>query len=208
MKAIFLMVICVLCSNVANGSEAALKNFFAKVQTLQAGFEQQVFDESGMSLESSQGTFSLSRPGKFRWNYASTDSTLALGPQIVADGESILMYDPDLEQLTKRRLSDALAQVPSLLLVQTGTDIENHFVITDFGLTDGLTWVALKPRDENAAYQQLMVGFEQDVLRSITLFDGLGNETRLRFRHVQSNVDLPANTFTIDVPEGVDVLSE
>ena len=192
----------------AFASEANLRAFFVDVQTLQANFDQQVYDENGMSLESSSGVFSLSRPGKFRWDYASNDPELATGQQIIADGEFIMMFDPDLEQLTKRSLDDALAQVPSLLLVQSGTDVDVHFNIIDFGVTDGLSWVGLKPKDENAGYQQLMVGFGDGVLRSITLVDGLGNETRLTLRNVVNNAQLADKVFVFDVPAGVDVLSE
>lgn len=189
-------------------SEANLKTFFSQVNTLQAGFTQKVIDESGMTLESSSGVFSLSRPGKFRWDYKSTDPDISVGQQIIADGESIFMFDPDLEQVTQRDLTDALGQVPSLLLVQTGANVEQHFIITDFGLTDGLSWVALKPKDENAGYQQLMIGFKNNQLSAITLLDGLGNETRLSLFQVRPNIRLNKALFEFVPPEGVDVLRE
>jgi outer membrane lipoprotein carrier protein len=192
----------------SSASEENLKQFFKQVTTLQANFNQQVVDETGMTLEVSNGVFSLSRPGKFRWNYASSDPDSPLGQQIVADGSSIFMYDPDLEQVTQRSLQNALNQVPSMLLVQSGVDVEEHFLISDFGLTDGLTWVALKPKDENAAYQQLLIGFAEDKMRSITLFDGLGNETRLRLSNVQNNIELGDDVFNFVAPAGADILSE
>ena len=189
-------------------SEAMLKKFFTQVNTLQAVFTQKVIDETGMTLETSSGVFSLSRPGKFRWNYKSTDPEISLGQQIIADGQFIFMYDPDLEQVTQRGLQDALGQIPSLLLVQSGTNIDQHFMITDFGLTDGLSWVALKPKDENAGYQQLMIGFNQGQLSAITLLDGLGNETRLSLLQVKTNIALEKGLFNFVPPEGVDVLRE
>lgn len=203
-----LIAACFLMPVASPASEADLREFFKSVDSLQADFTQQVVDETGMTLEVSNGIFSLSRPGKFRWNYASADPDLAQGQQIIADGESIFMYDPDLEQVTQRSLADALAQVPSLLLVQTGAQIDEHFNITDFGLTDGLTWVALKPKDDNAAYQQLLIGFAKGVMRSITLLDGLGNETKLMLSNVRNNIDIDRETFMFVAPDGVDVLTE
>lgn len=199
----------VLISNVSLASELLLNRFFNEVDSLQANFEQQVVDESGMTLEKSSGIFYLSRPGKFRWDYHSLDSAVdGLGQQIVADGESIYMYDPDLEQVTKRSMQDALSQVPSLVLVQTGKRIQDYFNITDFGLTDGLSWVALKPKGEEASYQQLMIGFVGNELRRIILLDGLGNETRLSLSLVQNNIKLSSDLFDFDAPEGVDVFTE
>jgi len=211
-NAFFTKVVVGLCafgvSLTAQSSEAMLKRFFVEVNTLQAVFVQKVVDETGMSLESSSGTFSLSRPGKFRWDYKSTDPDIPEGQQIIADGASIFMYDPDLEQVTQRGMADAIGQVPSLLLVQDGADIDAHFMTTDFGVTDGLSWVALKPKDENAGYQQLMIGFKEEVIDTITLLDGLGNETRLSLLRVQRNLTLADDLFTFDPPDGVDVLRE
>ena len=202
---VFLLLVSV--SNASHSSEQLLNRFFQEVDSLQASFEQTVVDESGMTLEQSSGLFYLSRPGKFRWNYNDPYSdTNEPGQQIIADGKSIYMYDPDLEQVTQRSMFDALSQVPSLLLVQSGGQIKDHFHITDFGLTDGLSWVSLKPKAEDASYQKLMIGFADSELRSIVLLDGLGNETRLKLLRVENNANISSSLFHFKVPEGTDVL--
>jgi len=201
-------IACMLMANSATASQAILERFFAEVDTLQADFEQKVTDETGQLLDYSRGRFSLSRPGKFRWDYKSRDSDLPIGQQIVANGKVIYMFDPDLEQVTQRNLKDALGQVPSLLLVQSGANIKEHFTISDIGMTDGLSWVALKPNDEDAGYQQLMIGFLNGSLNTIVLLDGLGNETRLVLSKLSNNLVLPTDLFEFDVPEGADLLVE
>jgi len=204
------ILLCVALFNSAsvNASIEMLDRFFKEVTTIEAHFDQRVFDETGFTIEESSGTFYLSRPGQFRWDYESTDPDLEQGQQIVADGKSIFMYDPDLEQITQRSLDDALNQVPSLLLVQTGNNIEEHFILNDFGVVDGLSWVGLKPKDENAGYKQLMIGFLGEELNMITLLDGLGNETRLSLTAVKDNEELPLDVFDFVVPEGADVFTE
>lgn len=196
-------------ANYSYASEQLLSRFFQEVDSLQASFEQMVVDESGMTLEQSTGMFYLSRPGKFRWNYNNPYSESGdLGQQIIADGEYIYMFDPELEQVTQRSMRDAMSQVPSLLLVQSGGQAQDHFDITDFGVTDGLSWVSLKPKAEEASYQQLMIGFANDELRSIVLIDGLGNETRLKLLRVENNINLSSKLFDFNAPDGVDVLVE
>ena len=202
---VFLSIVMPLCVS-ANASQALLENFFAEVSTLEANFEQTVVDETGMMLDFSSGRFSLSRPGKFRWDYESSDEALDQGQQIIADGKTIIMYDPDLEQVTQRSLGNAISQVPSLLLVQSGALLDQHFSITDIGLTDGLSWVSLKPLAEDAAYQHLMIGFLKGQLNTIQLLDGLGNETRLNLSSVLENKSLPLDRFDFKVPEGADLL--
>jgi len=192
----------------ANASAKMLDRFFSEVTTLEAHFDQKVFDETGFTLEESSGTFYLSRPGQFRWDYKSLDEDIEQGQQIVANGESIFMYDPDLDQVTQRSLDDALNQIPSLLLVQTGTNVDEHFIVNELGVVNGLSWVGLKPKDENAGYKQLMIGFLGEELNMITLLDGLGNETRLSLTAVKDNLELPSDVFNFVVPEGADVYSE
>ena len=208
----FRLLVCTLiCSSSfsANASQERLEDFFSNVSTLTADFSQRVVDETGMLLELTSGRLSLSRPGKFRWDYVGEDSQLAdRGVQIIADGESILLYDPDLEQVTQRSLQNALGQVPSLLLVQTGANIDDHFLITDIGITDSLSWVLLKPRAEDAGFQSIMIGFFQNYLAKITLIDGLGNETRLVLSNVANNPVMHDKVFHLDVPLGTDFLKE
>jgi outer membrane lipoprotein carrier protein len=202
-----------IASSAIYASEAMLKRFFVEVNTLQADFTQQIVDESGMTLENKSGVFSLSRPGKFRWNYSSDnyandDSDYPVGQQIISNGELITFYEPDLETANQRSMLNALEQVPTLLLVQSGESLEAHFNVMDFGLTDGLTWVALKPKDENAGYQGLMIGFAKEQLNSIVLTDGLGNETRLALSNVVSNSELDSSLFEFIPGDGVDVIRQ
>ncbi|MGK0375205.1 MAG: chaperone LolA [Arenicella sp.] len=195
-------------SSATNASEAMLKRFFVEVTSLQADFNQQIVDESGITLETKSGIFSLLRPGQFRWNYTNEDPEYPVGQQIISDGELITFYEPDLETANQRSLLNALEQVPTLLLVQSGESLEQHFTVTDFGLTDGLTWVALKPKNENAGYQGLMVGFAKEQLSSIVLTDGLGNETRLLLSNIVTNSELDASLFEFTPGDGVDVIRQ
>jgi len=204
----FSLVLLLLLSGAGQSSEQQLAAFFAEVRTLEARFDQVVVDEFGSTLDRSSGLLHLERPGKFRWNYQSSDPDFPRGQQIYSDGKWITFYDPDLETATQKSLQTALDQVPTLALVQTGKAIESFFTITDFGLTDGLTWVSLKPKDENAAYQGLLLGFASAELRSIVLTDGLGNETRLTLADVRTNRDIKASTFEFTPDAGTDVIRE
>jgi len=194
-------------TSVAIASETMLKRFFSEVNSLQADFNQKIVDESGATLETKKGIFSFSRPGKFRWNYIG-DEDYSLGQQIISDGNLITFYEPDLETANQRSMQNALEQVPTLLLVQSGEELDEHFTLTDFDLTDGLTWVSLKPKDENAGYQGLMVGFAREELSAIILTDGLGNETRLSLSNVINNIELNASLFEFSPSDDVDVIKQ
>lgn len=192
--------------SIGRASEASLKKFFVDVSTLQATFEQSVVDETGKTLDFKRGVFSLSRPGKFRWNYKSADEYEPLGQQIISDGNVITFYEPDLDTANQRSMIDAVTQVPTLLLVQNGENLEAHFTVTDYGKTDGLTWVGLKPKDPDSGYQSLMVGFANGQLNAIVMTDALGNETRLRLSDVVTNTELDTELFVFKPLESTDVV--
>lgn len=205
---IVLMALCTLITvaSIAQASEVSLKKFFTDVSTLQASFEQRVVDETGTTLDFKTGLFSLSRPGKFRWNYKSADEYEPLGQQIISDGNLITFYEPDLDTANQRSMNDAVTQVPTLLLVQSGENLETHFTVTDYGKTDGLTWVGLKPKDPDSGYQSLMVGFVEAQLNAIIMTDALGNETRLRLSNVVTNTELDVELFVFKPLESTDVV--
>lgn len=192
----------------AQASQARLDDFFNQVNNLQARFEQEVMDEAGTTLARSSGLFYLQRPGKFRWDYVSDDPDYSRGQQIYSDGKLITFFDPDLETATQRSLDDALEQVPTLALVQSGESISQFFSISDYAITDGLSWVGLKPKDENSAYQGLLLGFDATTLKSIVLTDGLGNETRLTLADVKTNGKIKKSVFKFDPAPGVDLIRE
>ena len=72
-----------------------LQHFFHEIQHLQADFTQLEFDVEGAFRRQSTGRLYLSRPGRFRIDYLEPDKVI-----IWADGESLSMFDPELEQVT------------------------------------------------------------------------------------------------------------
>jgi len=82
----------------------------AEVNAFSARFEQTLYDADGDTLQTSSGTVVLERPARFRWEYAASDSD-ASGQVLVADGERVWLYDPDLEQVTVNRIDERVASV-------------------------------------------------------------------------------------------------
>ena len=195
------IILCVFIISPAWANDA-LKSFFNEVKTIQASFSQVVVDDSGEELEQQHGIFYLSRPGKFRWDYVGS------GQQIIADGKNIYMYDADLEQVTIRSMQNALNQVPSMLLVNDGLEIDQHFTITNLPPENNIEWVLLEPKQDEAGYEQLKIAFSNNQLFAIHLLDALGNDTRLQLKEVKQNTKLSSSLFRFNVPDGVDVLTD
>ena len=194
----------------ALASQTMLNTFFSQTKTLQARFTQEVVDETGFVLDRSSGSLYLSRPGKFRWDYDAyelgDESSEERGQQIIADGEAVYILDTELQQATKRDLSNALAEVPSLSLVTEQRQVEEYFKIIDVGLTDGLSWVILTPKSEDAGFQSLLLGFDQDVLNAIEMVDALNNKTRLTLTSIVLNPTIDNAKFEAKFADEIDLI--
>jgi len=119
--------------------------YLRSTQTASADFEQQVFDREKKLVQRSRGSFTLQRPGRFRWSYAQPYAQL-----IVGDGKRVWIYDEDLNQVTVRAMASALGSTPAALLAGAA-DVERAFALSDAGQRDGLEWVEAKPREREAA---------------------------------------------------------
>lgn len=173
--------------------------YLGSLTTLRAEFHQSVTDARGRESERAEGTLALARPGRFRWDYH-TPAQL-----IVSDGVTVWLYDIELEQVTVRPARDALAGTPAMLLVGQG-DIEDQFVVTDLGRGEGLAWSLLMPRDADADFREVRLGFDGRELRRMRLFDRLGQTTEFEFRRIERNPRLDRALFTFTPPPGVDVV--
>lgn len=173
--------------------------FFTGLKTLKADFKQTVQGARFTTEESSQGSFVIARPGKFRWHYQIPYEQL-----IVSDGKKVWIYDVDLEQVTVKPLGATLGNTPALLL-SGEQPLEQNFVIKDEGERDGLAWVSLQPKQTDVSFTKLRLGFGPETLRVMVLEDNLGQTTWLEFNSMQRNTRVDPALFHFEPPAGVDV---
>ena len=131
-----------LCLTPCISFASALDDFLAfntATRSATARFEQKVFDRSGKAVETASGTFVFARPGKFRWTYEKPHKQL-----LVADGTKLWIHDPDLNQVTVKRVDRAISSTPAALLAGRD-DITALFTLRDAGSSGGLSWVEATP---------------------------------------------------------------
>lgn len=170
------------------------------VATLRAGFRQTVTDREGRLVDEAEGTLAISRPGRFRWDYAVPEQL------IVCDGTTIWLHDRELEQVTVRAADTMLAGTPALLLAGHGASVE-EFVISEAGSADGLSWSLLQPRAAGD-FRELRLGFSARGLERMRLTDRLGQVTELVLSNPERNPPLDPALFRFTPPAGVDVIGQ
>ena len=200
--AVLALAILSLPAGAAPAASAAerVDRYLARIETLRAAFHQEVIDSEGHLREEADGTLAVSRPGRFRWDYRTPSEQL-----LVSDGTTVWLYDVELEQVTVRKADQVLSATPAMLLSGRGT-VSESFDAAERGRSEGLEWVALTPKLEDADFREVRLGFRDGELQRMELSDRLGQVTRIQFSSVELNPELPADLFSFEPPPGVDVV--
>jgi outer membrane lipoprotein carrier protein len=199
------LLFAVLLFSVTSVHAAAIERFktFAKgTQTARGSFEQKVYDRDKRLSQESKGSFVFNRPGKFRWVYDKPVDQV-----IVGDGERVWIYDRGLAQVTVRKLARALGSTPAALLAGSA-DVEGVFELSEAGAKDGIEWLEAKPKDREAGFERIRMGFDAKGLQAMELTDNFGQTTILRFTKLDPNAKVDAKEFRFDPPKGADVLGD
>ncbi len=175
--------------------EKALHDFDA----VELSFVQERIDKAGVAHDRTHGTLQLQKPNRFRWTYVDPAQL------IVADGVCLWLYDPDLAQVTVRRLTEALNQTPALLLAGRGHVADGYTVSVAPSVRD-LDWVVLAPRDAGREFHSLRLGFKGDALRALEFEDALNEVTRIEFGQIHHGMKFKESVFQFTPPAGVDVI--
>ena len=188
----------------ASAAQAAARDdldaFTKNLEGLKASFTQQVYDPNGNARETSSGQVALAAPRLFRWEYTKPYEQL-----IVADGKRVWVYDPDLQQATRRAQGDAEQGSPLAALIDPAR-LDRDYVVTEAGSANGLDWLSVKPRKGDSGFESARLGFGDGGLEQMQFIDALGQKSVIRFGKWQRNPAFTGSTFKFAPPKGVDVI--
>jgi len=185
-----------------------LETFLREVGSAQSGFTQVVTSpkragEAVARSKTSSGRFEFLRPNRFRFEY-----TKPFPQTIVADGQTLWLYDPDLNQVTARKQQEVLGSTPAALIA-AGTDLvalSEVFELKAAPALDGLEWLQAKPKAKDGQLQSVRVGFRAGQMAVLEIADSLGQRSVLTFNRWQDNPPLKAEQFRFKPPVGADVI--
>jgi outer membrane lipoprotein carrier protein len=178
-----------------------LRAFVRDVQSGSARFTQTSVAAEGARAKQSSGSFEFLRPNRFRFHYTRPFEQL-----IVADGLKVWIHDLELEQVSARRLGDALGATPAALLA--GGSLEQDFTLSAEPAREGLDWALATPKARDGAFQAMRVGFRNGQLAAVEIVDSFGQRSTLRFADFQANAPLSAERFRFTPPPGVDLIEQ
>ena len=180
-------------------ARAALDRFLKGLDTYSAEFTQTLTDETGFLLQEADGHFSMALPDRLRWQL-----TEPFEQWIVADGEHLWIYDPELRQATVRPVEAALEATPLALLTQPHR-LDERFEVAEEQIAEGWRLV-LRPRTRDADFTRLELdlGLDDD-LRGLAFMDIFGQRTEIRVHGTRRNPALGPAEFQFTPPPGTDV---
>ena len=190
-----------LAANAADaGARDQLNAFTKNLKGLDGQFSQQVFDARGKQKEASTGRVAVSAPRLFRWEYVKPYPQL-----IVADGKTVWVYDPDLQQASKRTQGAEEANSPLAILLDPAK-LDRDFTVKDAGVSAGIEWLQVTPKQADAPFKTAKLGFTATGLVQLEYVDALSQRTAISFTGWKRNPNFAKGTFTYVPAKGVDVI--
>lgn len=184
----------------AASAQEQLRAFVTTVTSATGSFSQYTVNDQGRTQPAQTGVFSFQRPGKFKWAVQKPYEQL-----VISDGRQVFQYDPDLAQVTERKVDAAIGTSPAAILFGSGS-LEQSFDVSALPAKDGVDWLRAKPRTADAGFSRVDIGMKNNLPVRVELLDSFGQTTRVDLSGIQANPQLPAKEFQFTAPKGVDVV--
>lgn len=187
-----------------------LEAFLRDTQQGRASFTQVVTSpkkdgEASPRTKTSSGTFEFFRPNRFRFQYTKPFEQL-----IVADGQTLWLFDADLNQVTAKRQQEVLGNTPAALIAAAPDlkGLAGIFSLSNGADADGMQWLLAQPRSRDTQLQQIRLGFRQGQLAVLELLDTFGQRSVLSFGPLNTQPGFKAQHFSFQPPAGADVVRQ
>lgn len=181
------------------------KTFVANTKSAKGEFSQQMVktvDGKAKISKTSTGTFQFARPGKFIWTYVKPYEQV-----LQADGDKLFIYDKDLNQVTVKKLGDALGSSPAAILFGS-SDLEKNFTLKEVGPKQGLEWFEAIPKSKDTSFDHIGIGMKDGVPMALELRDSFGQISLITLKNVEKNPAMKADQFKFAIPAGADVFQQ
>jgi outer membrane lipoprotein carrier protein len=184
----------------ADTAREQLRAFVSQVKSASGDFSQYTVGPQGQTKPPQRGRFLFMRPGRFKW-----DVVKPYEQQIVSNGREIYQFDPDLNQVTVRKVDQALGASPAAILFGSGS-LEQSFEVTALPDHEALVWLRAKPKQADAGFVHVDLGFKDGLPHRIILLDAFGQTTHIALAALQRNPGLSTSNFDFIPPKGADVV--
>jgi outer membrane lipoprotein carrier protein len=155
-----------------------------------------------MTPEPKTGRVIFAKPGKMRWTYDLPEPSV-----VVSNGKLLWIYDVEGKSITRLEVTDGFLSGAALLFLLGDGRIEDSFEVYATECLTSRVTLELIPKAD-ATYERLGLVAEPSTGRLIatSVLDLFGNLTVISFSETRTNLDPKADTFEMEIPDGVEVI--
>jgi len=175
-----------------------LSSLLNKTIAFSGEFSQSVYDNKSQLIEEAKGEVVFKKPHFFKWIYQAPHQN-----QIIGDGETVYIYDPDLSQVIMSRYSQSKNNNPANIFFLN--NIEESFKVTKILIEDE-TWYRCESKSKDIDYQSIEISFNEDKIHGMRVIDGLQNKIIINFVNISQNPNIDEASFLFNVPDNVEVI--
>jgi outer membrane lipoprotein carrier protein len=175
-----------------------LSSLLNKTIAFSGQFSQSVYDNKFQLIEEANGKVVFKKPHFFKWIYQAPHQN-----QIIGDGETVYIYDPDLSQVIMSKFNQSKSNNPANIFFLN--NIEESFKVTKILIEDE-TWYRCESKSKDIDYQSIEISFNEDKIHGMRVIDGLQNKIIINFVNISQNPNIDEASFLFNVPDNVEVI--
>ncbi|TCS42486.1 outer membrane lipoprotein chaperone LolA [Reinekea marinisedimentorum] len=205
MKQLLVSLLFVCTALPAFADEAAKQQLIESLEkftTVKARFEQKTYSESSASPDVVEGTLKIEKPLKFAWVV-----TAPYEQQVISDGETLWVYDPDLEQATYQPVNEQVQHSPAMILSQPRLTLGSEYQVISASVENSEVY-RLFPLNDQSVFSDMEMTLSNGTIENIVVNDSLGQRTVISFEGFIANESIDASVFEFNPPPGTDLFEQ
>lgn len=183
---------------------AVLSTKLQAIKTFRADFTQFTVGDFGKNEDEQSGYMVFEQPSRFLWVVNDP-----FEQHLLIEDTKLTIYDPDLSQVTYTRFDPASHTSVANLLLADSREALKQFDVVSFSKRDTMTTsFRLTPKEANAIFARITIYFHGEKLEAVEVMDHFDTVTEFNLANIEINVELKEDDFTIEIPEGTEVLMQ
>ena len=179
-----------------------INDYLNGINTLTAGFKQTIFSSSNEAIDYSEGLIWLKKPGQILWEFQRPNIK-----KIILNGESISIYDANLNQLLIVPYTDQYQSSLASILINND-NLETFYEIHS-KINDGeLYTVTLFQKKNDSLFTKIEITIFEMLIHKIELWDSSEQSISIVLENTEMNISLSDASFKFIPPKGVDIIDQ
>jgi len=179
-----------------------INDYLSEINTLKAGFKQTIYSSVNEAIDYSEGLIWLKKPEQILWEFQRPNLK-----KIIVDGESVSIYDANLNQLLIIPYTDQYQSSLASILINND-NLEDFYEIHSKINEDGFYLITLFQKKDDSLFTKIEISISEMLIHTIKLWDSSGQSISIVLENIEMNISLPDSSFKFTPPRGVDIFDQ